>query len=119
MPGVAYNRQRAASRVRTRAADVHDLAEKGDERAQAIWRAAGEHLGIAVAALINIFNAPLYLIGGGVSAAWDHFAPPMLAEIERRSLTYRLTRNTTRIERALLAGDGGLYGAASLPLRLS
>jgi glucokinase len=101
------------------AQDVHALAEKGDPRAQAIWRSAGEHLGIALAVLINIFNAPLYLLGGGVSGAWDHFAPPMLAEIERRSLTYRLTRETTRIERALLAGDGGLYGAASLPLPTS
>ncbi len=99
------------------AADVAALAEKGDARAQAIWVSTGEHLGIALAALINIFNAPLYLLGGGVSAAWEHFAPPMLAEIERRSLTYRLTRSTTRIERARLGADGGLYGAASLAFR--
>jgi glucokinase len=98
------------------AQDVHTLAEQGDPRAQAIWRSAGESLGIALASLINIFNAPLYLLGGGVSAAWNHFAPPMLAEIERRSLTYRLSRHTTRIEPATLGGDGGLYGAASLPL---
>ena len=99
------------------AQDVHALAEQGDPRAQSVFRSAGESLGIALASLINIFNAPLYLLGGGVSAAWDHFAPAMLAEVEHRSLTYRLTRDTTRIERATLGGDGGLYGAASLPLR--
>ncbi len=99
------------------AKDVEALAADGDQRAQAIWKSAGEHLGIAIAILINTFNAPLYLLGGGVSAAWDHFAPSMLAEIERRSLTYRLTRKTTRIEQAKLGGDGGLYGAASLPFR--
>ena len=99
------------------AQDVHALAEQGDPRALSVFRSAGESLGIALASLINIFNAPLYLLGGGVSAAWDHFAPAMLAEIEQRSLTYRLTRKTTRIERATLGGDGGLYGAASLPLR--
>jgi len=96
--------------------EVHNLAEQGDDRALMIFRSVGESLGIALATLINIFNAPLYLLGGGASAAWNHFAPPMLAEIERRSLTYRLTRATTRIERATLGADGGLYGAASLPL---
>lgn len=99
------------------AQDVAELAAQGDERARSVYRSAGESLGIALASLINIFNAPLYLLGGGVSAAWDHFAPAMLAEVERRSLTYRLARATTRIERATLGGDGGLYGAASLPIR--
>ena len=98
------------------AKDVSDLADKGDERARTILRSAGEHLGIALAILINVFNAPLYLLGGGASAAWNHFAPPMLAEVERRCLTYRLTRDTTRIERATLGADAGLYGAASLPV---
>jgi len=99
------------------AREVHALAEQGDPRAQAVFRSAGESLGIALAALINIFNAPLYLLGGGVSAAWDHFAPSMLAETERRSLTYRLSRGTTRIERATLGGDGGLYGCGFLPFQ--
>jgi glucokinase len=99
------------------AKDVADLAAQGDATACAIYRNAGETLGIALAALINIFNFPLYLIGGGMSAGWDAFAPAMLAEVERRSLTFRLTKATTRIERAALGGDAGLYGAASLALR--
>jgi glucokinase len=99
------------------AQDVFMLAEQGNQRAQAIWRSAGEALGIALAALVNIFNAPLYIIGGGASAAWPQFAPAMQAEVERRSWTYRLTRASTRIERAALGGDAGLYGAASLPFR--
>ena len=98
------------------AKEVDDLAVQGNAVAQAIYRSAGEALGIAIASLINIFNAPLYLIGGGMSAGWDRFAPAMLAEVERRSLTYRLTKSTTRIERAALGGDAGLYGAASLAL---
>lgn len=97
------------------ALDVQKLADQGDERARAIFRSAGENLGIALATLINIFNAPLYLLGGGVSAAWEHFSPTMLAEVEKRSLTYRLTRDTTKIARATLGADAGLYGAASLP----
>jgi glucokinase len=99
------------------ARDVYALAQQGNERALSVWRSAGESLGIALAALINIFNAPLYVIGGGVSSAWDLFSPAMFAEIERRSLTYRLTRETTKIVRAELGGDAGLYGAASLSLK--
>jgi glucokinase len=99
------------------ARDVYTLAQQGNERALQVWHSAGESLGTALAALINIFNAPLYVIGGGVSAAWDLFAPAMFAEVERRSLTYRLTRDTTRIVRASLGADAGLYGAASLSLR--
>jgi glucokinase len=99
------------------ARDVEKMAMEGNPIALAIYRSAGEALGMALAALINIFNFPLYLIGGGMSAGWDSFAPAMLTEVERRSLTYRLTQATTRIERAALGGDAGLYGAASLALR--
>jgi len=42
------------------------------------------------------------------------FAPAMFQEIEKRSFTYRNTR--TRIEKATLGSDAGLYGAAYLPL---
>lgn len=98
------------------ALDVQILAERGDERAAAIWRSMGESLGTALACLINVFNFPLYLIGGGASGGWDHFAPAMFAEIEYRSMTYRLTKATTSIARATLGGDAGLFGAARLPL---
>jgi len=68
---------------------------------------------IGIATLINIFNYPLYLMGGGVLAAWDFFAPALLAEVEMRSFTYRNTK--TRIEKAILGSEAGLYGAAYLP----
>jgi glucokinase len=95
--------------------DVYVLAKQGNERAQAIFRAMGEALGIALAALINIFNFPLYLLSGGPLPAWDYFAPTMLAEVERRSFTYR--GSPTRIERAELGNEAGLYGAAYLPVQ--
>ena len=100
------------------AEQVYDLAVQGNDRAREIFKVMGEALGIALAGLINIFNFPLYLLGGGVVASWDFFAPAMLAEVERRSFTYRSTLKTapTRIEAAKLGGDAGLYGAACLPL---
>jgi glucokinase len=83
------------------------------EKARHIFVSVGASLGIALANLINIFNAPLYLLSGGPLPAWDLFAPAMLREVERRSFTYRNTR--TRIERAVLGNEAGLYGAARLP----
>ncbi len=93
--------------------DVFHQAVAGEARAKAIFTNMGEALGVALATLINIFNFPLYLLSGGPLPAWDYFAPAMLAEIERRSFTYR--NAPTRVERAKLGNEAGLYGAAYLP----
>jgi glucokinase len=88
--------------------------EDGD-KARTIWRVMGEALGVALANLVNTFNFPLYLLSGGMLPAWEHFAPAMLAEVERRSYTYRATQPGTRIEQATLGNEAGLIGAAYLP----
>ncbi len=95
--------------------DVYKLAVEGNERARAVFRSMGEALGIALANLVNIFNFPLYLLSGGPLPAWEFFAPAMLAEVERRSFTYRTA--PTRIEPAKLGNQAGLYGAAYLPFQ--
>jgi len=95
------------------AKDVYDLAVSGNERAKMIFHSMGEAIGIVLAMLVNAFNFPLYLIAGGVIDGWDLFAPAMIAETRRRSFTYRVTE--TRIEKAQLGNEAGLYGAAYLP----
>ena len=95
------------------AREVYDLALAGNEKARHIFVIMGRTLGIALASLVNIFNFPLYLLSGGVLAAWDLFAPPMLDEVRRRSFAFRNT--ATRIEKATLGNEAGLYGAAYLP----
>lgn len=98
--------------------EVHDLAQRDDAqgaKAREIWRVMGETLGMALAMLVNTFNFPLYLLSGGVLPAWEFFAPPMMRMLELRSATYRLTKDTTRVEQATLGNEAGLYGAAYLP----
>jgi glucokinase len=111
---------------------VHHMALEGDEAAREIFRRVGRALGMAIGDLINIFNLPMYVIGGGVSSAWDAFAPTMLETAARYSYIYRVTApqhmtkdgakqpasatGNTIITRALLGGDAGLLGAARLPL---
>jgi glucokinase len=93
--------------------DVYNMAMKGNHRAHEIFVSFGRYLGIALATLINAFNFPLYLLGGGVLGAWNLFAPPMIDEIKCRSYTFRATN--TRVEKAGLGNQSGLYGAAYLP----
>ena len=95
------------------AREVYELALGGNEKAGRIFVAVGQALGVALATLVNTFNFPLYLLSGGVLAAWDLFAPPMLEEVRRRSFAFRTT--TTRIEKATLGNEAGLFGAACLP----
>lgn len=95
--------------------DVYNMALEGNDRAKRIFESMGEALGIALAMLVNTFNFPLYLLSGGVLPAWDFFAPAMLAELTRRSYTFRNSK--TRVERAMLGNQAGLYGAAFLPFQ--
>src|SRR5580658_8018769 len=95
------------------AKQVWERAVAGDERAREIFASMGESLGVALAMLVNAFNAPLYLLSGGVIGAWEFFAPSMVAEARRRSFSFRTTN--TRVEKAKLGGEAGLFGAAYLP----
>lgn len=98
------------------AKDVNEIAKQQDEpgeKARAIWAAMGEALGVALATLVNTFNFPLYLLSGGPLPAWEFFAPRMMEVVKQRSYTFRAT--DTKIEKATLGGEAGLYGAAYLP----
>jgi glucokinase len=93
-------------------------------------------LGICIANLVNAFNLPMYVVGGGVASAWEAFSPFVFEELRLRSLIYAATAprmplsdgqgasgqvdsegpTKTIVTRALLGSDAGLYGAAELPL---
>jgi glucokinase len=107
---------------------VYQMAVQGDPPAQEIFAKVGRALGIVIADLVNIFNLPMYVVGGGVASAWEAFSPTLLAEVEGRSFVYKATAplpnqpptaRKTLITRALLGSDAGLYGAARLPMLVS
>jgi glucokinase len=131
--------QAASSDPEIGAKSIYALAMRGDEQARRIFHSFGRYLGIMLAGAINILNLDMYVLGGGVSSAWDAFAPKMFEELRERSLVYAATAPTdpmledklaqeagsglgrlpeprpegkTIITRALLGSDAGLYGAA-------
>ena len=106
---------------------IADLALAGDEYALTVFQRVGTALGIGLGALVNILNLPLYVVGGGMSAAWELFAPRMMEELRVRSYVYRLNEPTpeesrqrsprkTHVVRAELGSDAGILGACLLPL---
>src|SRR6185437_12382217 len=70
---------------------VADAAIAGNATAIAIFERVGRAVGIAFAGVANMLNLPLYVVAGGVSNAWDLFAPAMFAEMRLRSYVYRPT----------------------------
>ncbi len=130
-PGLA---NAAAADPELTAKMVYNLSIQGDEAAKKVFRHVGRALGIVVAGLINGLNLEMYVIGGGVSSAWDAFAPTIFEELRQRSMVYAATApaheagdqgasgqveplatRRTIITRGLLGSDAGLYGAARLP----
>lgn len=127
----------SASDVEFTAKIVYDLATQGNQPARDIFRRVGWALGIVVADLVNMLNLNMYVIGGGVAAAWSVFSPAMFEEVRKRSMVYAATApvesaappagasgevvspsagQPTIITRALLGSDAGLFGAARLPM---
>jgi glucokinase len=101
---------------------VFHAALQGDRVARQIFDTAGTALGIALANLINVLNLPLYVLGGGLSQAWDMFSPALFRELKKRSIVFRTRaqsegrQESPFIAPTRLGGDAGLMGAARLAM---
>jgi glucokinase len=104
---------------------VADAAIAGNATAIAIFQRVGRALGIAFGGVANLLNLPLYVVAGGLSNAWDLFAPAMFAEMRLRSYVYRPTAaapgdpldtpGKSFVRRAELGSEAGILGACLLP----
>jgi glucokinase len=118
------------------AKSLYNLAIQGNEDARKIYRRVGRALGIVLSTMVNSLNLPIYVIGGGVSSAWEAFSPSIFEELRQRCMVYAATAppdqqasnhgasahvepgpgHKTIITKALLGSDAGLYGASRLPM---
>jgi glucokinase len=95
--------------------DIFDACKKRDPLAEELFRAAGRGLGTAIVNIVNLLGLGLFVIGGGGAAGWECFFPHIEEELAARSRLVDPER--VIIKRALLGGDAGLIGAASLFLK--
>jgi predicted NBD/HSP70 family sugar kinase len=114
----------AASRLseriggRTEAIDtqlVVELAKDGDRLCAGILEEAGRSLGHGIAALINLFNPDIVVLGGRVAGAGDLILKPVRETAVRHSMQ-RLSRDVEFVTSPLGARAGSL-GVAMLAAR--
>jgi glucokinase len=94
------------------AEDIARAAREGDEMAQVMMERTGMFLGIALAAVINLLNVEMVVMGGGVMDAGDLILKPTIKETRRRA--FPPSFNSCEIVIARLGATAGMIGAALL-----
>jgi glucokinase len=94
------------------AEDIAHAASQGDEMAQVMMERTGMFLGIAIAAVVNLLNVEMVVMGGGVMEAGDLILKPTIKETRRRA--FPPSFNSCEIVIAKLGPSAGVIGAALL-----
>jgi glucokinase len=91
---------------------VFRAADRGDPVAEAVVAKAAQALGAGVAALVNLCNPEMIILGGGVMEAGEILMEP----VRRWARFYAFERAVarTRIVRSGLSKQSGILGAAAL-----
>jgi glucokinase len=90
---------------------VYRAAQQGDAVASEIVRDTARYLGVGIANLLNILNADVVVVAGGVTQAGDALFVPLQAEVRRRA--FRPAVDATRIVPGELPGTAGVVGAVA------
>jgi glucokinase len=90
---------------------VYKAAQLGDAVANEIVRDTARYLGAGIANLLNIINADVVVVAGGVTQAGDTLFVPLQAEVRRRA--FRPAVDATRIVAGELPGTAGVVGAVA------
>ncbi len=94
---------------------VIEAAKAEDKIALELLENAGQHLGVRIAYLINLFNPEVVIIGGGVERAGELFLGPIKQAV--RGLAFEEPANTVKIIPSRLGDSAVALGAAALVLR--
>jgi glucokinase len=92
------------------AEDIAHAAREGDEMAQVMMERTGMFLGIAIAAVVNLLNVEMVVMGGGVMDAGDLILKPTIKETRRRA--FPPSFDSCEIVIAQLGPSSGMIGAA-------
>lgn len=91
---------------------ISQAAHEGDALAREILVEAGELLGVALSAVMNIMDLRVSIIGGGISAAGDFVMKATQDSVRRHVL--KPLRKDIKVLPAQLGNEAGLLGAAGL-----
>lgn len=95
-------------------ADVVTAAHAANPVAQQALTEVGRWLGVALAAVINLLNLEMIVIGGPMALAGEHLLIPLQNELAQRALPTHLAN--LPVVTSLLKEDAPSVGAASLVL---
>jgi len=91
---------------------MFDLARRGDPMSLAVFRRAGEALGMVLVGVFNLLGLEGVIIGGGVAGAFE-FIRPRLWEILSQGLVVT-EPDRLKLVRGELGEDAPLAGAPAL-----
>ncbi|MFF1449030.1 ROK family protein [Streptomyces sp. NPDC058274] len=100
--------ERTGRRLSARA--VAEAAAHGDPDAAAVYEAAGSGVARAILITAGLTDITTFVIGGGVSEAWELLEPPVLAALTAEP---PVSGRTVRVVRAGLGSSAVAVGAAS------
>jgi glucokinase len=93
---------------------VSEAGHQGDALAISVFERAGMYLGAGIVSMMYVLNPSLFVLGGSVTLAGDLLFGPLHKTLQARAPA--VYQQQTRIEKALLGNDVGLWGALSLCL---
>jgi len=96
------------------AVDLGRAVSQGDRAALELVRAAGQAVGSVLAGVVNFYNPPLIIIGGGVANIGDLLLAAIRESVYHRSLP--LATRDLVVTRSELGDRAGVVGAAAMVL---
>jgi predicted NBD/HSP70 family sugar kinase len=94
---------------------IEDAALSGDPLALQVVQEAAEHLGIAVAGMLNLMNPSLVVVGGGLARLGELLLEPLRETVRRRTLVSSVAASEMRTSE--LGPRATAIGAATLVLK--
>ncbi len=95
-------------------ATIEDAALSGDALALQLAREAAEHLGIAIASMLNLMNPARVILGGGLARLGELLLDPLHETVQRRTLVSSVA--VSEIVTSELGPQSIAVGAATLIL---
>ena len=95
-------------------AAIEERARRDDRAVLEVLAEAGQFLGAGLANIINIFNPPLVVLGGGLARLHPWMRPAMEVAVARDALA--AAHEDCRIDLATLSASTGAWGGVALAL---